>query len=768
MLLVSVGFAIDLKDGIAIVTDSKTQSLVGKDIYNKGIEALQIALDENFVMFDTITSEDVSNGALNYYEAVILLAQSAMQDKEVELYKEYIEAGGYVIATYNTSLMEPNGNLREDLALADLLKVSIDSSLPKKPLKTSFNLDFFNNLTDAEAPTKEALIVKAFDGESLASFKSISVLNESFPAIIKTDSTAYIAENVYMKETPKVYTEALLEILTAFLGDIEGGFFRLTVDDIKGPIDEAKAWYKTIERDFKVAQRNYEVIPEDAMKAYEDSQKVYGALKFAESKNAGEKAGTYLYTLKDLTNQMIPGILQTRGAEARAVWIDYQSFEASKTEEDFRDIVRKLAKANINMIFPETIYSGATLFRSEVGEQKKIYQDLPFDPLEVVIDEAHKLGIEVHPWVWVFCGGYWGEFGPTLQKHPEWVELDERGQPFSNWEYQTAWYNASHPEVRAYLLELYNELITKYDVDGLHVDYIRYNEDGISHFGYSDYSKEAFFNATGLKLDEIRVGSQEWIRFNTWRENNVTTFVEQIRKMLDETNSTLLLSAAVVPDPENSRRDVMQNWKHWLDNGYLDFVMTMDYRNDTAGFKGNAKKGLALIEDKAWVYPGLGLYVNDRFNNIGQIKSTREVGSTGVALFSNISFWKEKYDDAVSGLFKNTSVMPMREPFKAAVILLDEAADKYHRASLDDLSKATVSLRDEVASWDENLENAIQLREKTITLLAAIEQLKADRVIRSSEVETLSSSLVSVSRIANIYIFQNSEKEYVPPTPRTN
>ncbi|MGI6532820.1 MAG: hypothetical protein ACOX29_10370 [Bacillota bacterium] len=42
-------------------------------------------------------------------------------------------------------------------------------------------------------------------------------------------------------------------------------------------------------------------------------------------------------------------------------------------------------------------------------------------------------------------------------------------------------------------MDLFREVVTKYSVDGLHIDYIRYNEDGIGHFGYSDYSKEAFF-----------------------------------------------------------------------------------------------------------------------------------------------------------------------------------------------------------------------------------------------------------------------------------
>ena len=85
LLLLSCAFAIDLKDGIAIVFDAKTEKLIGSDAYRKGIEALEATLYDAYVQYDIITSDEVLEGALDYYEAVILLAQSAMSDQEFEL-----------------------------------------------------------------------------------------------------------------------------------------------------------------------------------------------------------------------------------------------------------------------------------------------------------------------------------------------------------------------------------------------------------------------------------------------------------------------------------------------------------------------------------------------------------------------------------------------------------------------------------------------------------------------------------------------------------
>ncbi|MGI6532821.1 MAG: family 10 glycosylhydrolase [Bacillota bacterium] len=105
-------------------------------------------------------------------------------------------------------------------------------------------------------------------------------------------------------------------------------------------------------------------------------------------------------------------------------------------------------------------------------------------------------------------------------------------------------------------------------------------------------------------MDEIRVGSKEWIAFNTWRENNVTTFVEEVRKMLNSTNPRSSFFRCSSARSRPFRADVMQNWKHWVDNGYLDFVMTMDYRNEVPGFKANANKGLAIVEGQGLGLPG--------------------------------------------------------------------------------------------------------------------------------------------------------------------
>lgn len=755
----SLGYCLDLKNGLAVISSHQTASSIGEEdnLYDNLISCFS----DNYILVDSLTTSDVLDGALDYYRAVFLLGDSSLSQAEIDAYHDYIKNGGYLIATYDTSLRNEAGELGLDFALGELLGISLAAFTPSNMLTIGFQPDFSGELADELFISNEAYMVKAQNGASiLAKFYQNGNCLDEVAAVVATDSTLYFAENLFKNKPSEAISLALIDYLAGILGENSlGGYITLDVSEIKPVVDEVKVWYKTIEREFKNAERSFEDILPEAKEAALNAAEVYKAINFAVEKNLGHKIGPYLKLLKDLTDQMLPSILTTRNAETRAVWIDYQSFEAAKTEADFRGIVQKLAQANINIILPETIYNGTTLYRSKISYQNPKYQELGFDPLEVVIDEAHKLGIEVHPWVWVFCGGFWHQFGPVLENHPDWVELDENGCAFSNWEYGTAWINASHPDARQYLLELFKELIVNYPIDGLHIDYIRYNEDGIGHFGYSEFSKATFYQKTGLNLEEISFGSSDWRKFNTWRENNVTSFVKEVRDLLKTLKPEALLSAAVVPDPQHSRQNVMQDWKLWIDKGYLDFLMTMDYRNDTAGFKANAQKGLDVVADKTWVYPGLGLYVNDRFNNMGQIKATRSVGSTGVALFSNISFWKEKYTDAKDGLFRNASVMPMRQPFTAAAVLLNEGADKLTRAGLNDMAADITKAAKAVLTWEENLENAVKLQDLVTQTLTKLKQLKNERLLKTLEHEVLASSFIAVQRIANIFIFQNTLRE---------
>jgi uncharacterized lipoprotein YddW (UPF0748 family) len=153
-------------------------------------------------------------------------------------------------------------------------------------------------------------------------------------------------------------------------------------------------------------------------------------------------------------------------AEVRGIWVDAGAIP--KTDRAIRQMVDAYADAHFNVLFPETICRGYTIYPSVLIERDPRFAG-SIDPLPIMIDEAHKRGLEVHPWVWVFRVGYTKDKGGILKAHPDWAEVDRDGNDLSpNGGY---WVSPANPQARDFLASLYAELTTKYDIDVIHLDY---------------------------------------------------------------------------------------------------------------------------------------------------------------------------------------------------------------------------------------------------------------------------------------------------------
>lgn len=141
------------------------------------------------------------------------------------------------------------------------------------------------------------------------------------------------------------------------------------------------------------------------------------------------------------------------------------------------------------------------------------------DVLAILIEEVHKSNIEIHPMVRIFA----------LQKGIDhFIETDRvhwldktKNNSYTN-EDGNYWLCLALPEVRAHNLALLNELITNYDIDGVHLDYIRSE----TNFGYNSYMRELFQQEHGL--DAIEINDEQTLqKLKNFKEDFVTTFVEQ-------------------------------------------------------------------------------------------------------------------------------------------------------------------------------------------------------------------------------------------------
>lgn len=369
--------------------------------------------------------------------------------------------------------------------------------------------------------------------------------------------------------------------------------------------------------------------------------------------------------------------------ETRAIWLDRGTIVKAKSEEDLRAIFDRLAAAGINTVFFETVNASYSIYPSQVApEQNPLTKG--WDPLEAAVKLAHERGMELHAWVWIFAAANQRHnivleqprdyLGPVLTRHPDWAMKDRRGRIFHT-NSKKAFFDPSNPEVRRYLLSLLEEIVTKYEVDGVQFDYIRYpfqNPRANFAYGYSDNARRLFQAQTGVDPSKISPRDRtQWASWENFRIQQVDSFVAEASQMLRQKRSQLLISAAVFPLPQRERLiQIQQNWEHWAQQGHIDMIVPMTYAQNTRQleritqplFKQNAANATLLL-------PGIRLLNLPDNVALDQVQLLRNLPTGGYALFAAENFNSNLQD--IFSRMHNTEAgapqpLPHRQPFQAA------------------------------------------------------------------------------------------------------
>lgn len=312
--------------------------------------------------------------------------------------------------------------------------------------------------------------------------------------------------------------------------------------------------------------------------------------------------------------------------------------------ETWDSTIKKLSASGINTIAVNLLTGGGTYYNTTVTvpgiNGTAAYGAFPnlspgVDQLAALAAAAEKYGVDLYAWKtnWQLLTRT-----PQQQAFRDWMASQGRLQvdAFGNT------LNALDPSIAANRdLEVATmvEVAKKVGIKGILFDYIRFDSGDSS---FSPASKAAFEQLLGVTLPAdwiplVRLGGTYYNTWVAWRQTLITDVVSRTSAQVRAEKPYVKITAAVFANWIVDKSTIGQDWVSWLNAGYLDFAVPMDYNSSNAGFEAS------IVNQRTWAgsktfYPAIGL--SSTGNNmpadqvIDQIKITRARSTGGFFIFN--------------------------------------------------------------------------------------------------------------------------------------
>ena len=270
-----------------------------------------------------------------------------------------------------------------------------------------------------------------------------------------------------------------------------------------------------------------------------------------------------------------------------------------RQKEELCKILDQLQACHINTVVLQTRLRGSVIYPSKIEPWDVILtgqydRDPGYDPLAFAIEETHRRGMELHAWL-VTVPAFKIEVARKMGKrsllrtHPE--LLRKHGEQY--------YLDPGLPGSAEYLVSLCREIVSRYDVDGIHFDYIRYPEQAETFSDGASYRKYG-----------------KWKDKRTWRLDNITRIVRMSYEAIKELKPWVRVSCSPVGKYNDMSRYSARGWsaygavyqdaQGWLSEGIMDMLLPMMY------FQGDHFYPFAADWQEhtngRTVAPGLGIY----------------------------------------------------------------------------------------------------------------------------------------------------------------
>ncbi len=259
----------------------------------------------------------------------------------------------------------------------------------------------------------------------------------------------------------------------------------------------------------------------------------------------------------------------------KAVWFAYLDIDtmlAGATEAEFTASISEafsyVASLGCNTVYVHVRAFGDAYYYSDYYAFTSAYSgtvgDKPsYDPLEIMITEAHKLGLSFHAWV--------NPMRTTTKKNLEamsssytlkkWYSSSSTNGTYLVYDSDTGyyWLSPAYSAVRELICAGIAEIVSNYDVDGIHID---------------DY----FYPTTDESFDKLAFSASGSSNLAQWRRDTVSQLVKEIYSTVKSCNSSVLFGVSPQGNLDNNLNKLYADVELWCStSGYLDYIVPQIY-----------------------------------------------------------------------------------------------------------------------------------------------------------------------------------------------
>lgn len=241
--------------------------------------------------------------------------------------------------------------------------------------------------------------------------------------------------------------------------------------------------------------------------------------------------------------------------KVRCIWLNYNELSTSENDEKkYREKIDKMfldiSNADLNIAFVQVRAFNDAFYKSNYFPTSKYLcnGNVNFDALEIICDVAAEYDISVHAWINPYRVSY--DTSTVANK----LMLKTGSGVF---------YDPGNVDAQILIINGVKELITNYDIDGIHIDDYFYPAD----IGQTDAASYTAYTDGGGTLAQ-----------SAWRRSNVNTLLRHIYETLKSTDDDLIFSISPSADIDKNYSTYYADVYSWCGNkGYADWIIPQVY-----------------------------------------------------------------------------------------------------------------------------------------------------------------------------------------------